>query len=254
MNRDLVADSNENLRTAFDRLAEHSPPGATDKFGTVSAATTGIPVPFFNRVFVFSRPDPDELGAAVEWLADRDNPFLVTVAEPALESVESHADEVGLARTGETQPGMALRSLSDIEGGDCVADISPVTDRDDLNDFVRVSAMAFEMPLDVAQRTMPESVLADDQLRPFVGRVGGKTVACGMLHQRGDVAGVYTVGVQEAFRERGIGEAMTREVLRAGRESGCQVGILQSSEMGYSLYEGMGFETVVEYHQFELAE
>ena len=44
---------------------------------------------------------------------------------------------------------------------------------------------------------------------------------------------------------------MTREVLRAGREAGCQVGVLHSSEMGYPLYERMGFETVVTYQQFE---
>lgn len=67
------------------------------------------------------------------------------------------------------------------------------------------------------------------------------------------MAGVYSVGVVEAFRRRGIGEAMTRAVLRAGREAGCRVAVLQSSEMGRPLYERMGFETVVTYHHFEPA-
>lgn len=253
MNRDLVADANENLRTAFERLAAHSPEGATAQFGTVPVAATGIDVPFFNRVLVLGPPDPDELGAAVDWMADREAPFLVTVAESALDAVREHADDVGIVETDDTQPGMALPSLSDLEaGGHSDATIEPVTDQKDLNDFVRVSAMAFDMPIDVAQRTMPESVLDDDELRPFVGRIDRKAVGCGMLHHRDDVAGVYTIGVQEAFRERGIGEAITREVLRAGQEAGCRVGVLQSSEMAYSLYEGMGFETVVDYQQFVL--
>jgi predicted acetyltransferase len=72
--------------------------------------------------------------------------------------------------------------------------------------------------------------------------------------QSGDVAGVYSIGVVEEFRRRGIGDAMSRAVLRAGHEAGCQVGVLQLSEMGYPLYEQLGFETVVTYHQFEPAD
>ena len=46
---------------------------------------------------------------------------------------------------------------------------------------------------------------------------------------------------------------MSRAVLRAGRDAGCRVGVLQSSEMGYPRYQEMGFETVVTDHQFEPA-
>jgi ribosomal protein S18 acetylase RimI-like enzyme len=83
--------------------------------------------------------------------------------------------------------------------------------------------------------------------------VAGYRKASGLLVQSGHVAGVYTIGVVEEFRRRGIGEAMTWEVLRTGRDAGCRVGVLQSSEMGYPLYERMGFGTVVTYHHFEPA-
>ena len=36
-----------------------------------------------------------------------------------------------------------------------------------------------------------------------------------------------------------------------GRDAGCEVAALQSSEMGRPLYERLGFETVVRYHQYE---
>ncbi|MFC7192206.1 GNAT family N-acetyltransferase [Halocatena marina] len=81
----------------------------------------------------------------------------------------------------------------------------------------------------------------------------GRPAATGLLIQSGHVAGVYSIGVVEEFRRRGIGKAMSWEVLRAGREAGCQVGVLQSSEMGSPLYEKMGFETTVTYHHFEPA-
>lgn len=86
-----------------------------------------------------------------------------------------------------------------------------------------------------------------------MGRVDDKPVACGLLVRTDDVAGVYTIGVVDEFRRQGIGEAMTWAVLHAGYERGCRVGVLQSSDMAYTLYEKMGFETVVTYHHFEPA-
>jgi len=49
---------------------------------------------------------------------------------------------------------------------------------------------------------------------------------------------------------RDFGEAMTQTVLHAGWEGGSELGVLQPSEIGHSLYEQMWFGTVVEYHQF----
>ena len=48
---------------------------------------------------------------------------------------------------------------------------------------------------------------------------------------------------------RGIGEAISRQVLRAGADVGCEVGVLQASPMGHPLYEKMGFEEVIDYRQ-----
>ena len=81
----------------------------------------------------------------------------------------------------------------------------------------------------------------------------GRDIREALRFANGAVAGVYTIGVVEEYRRQGLGEAMTGAVLRAGRDAGCQVGVLQSSEMGYPLYRSMGFETVVTYHHFEPA-
>ena len=58
---------------------------------------------------------------------------------------------------------------------------------------------------------------------------------------------MYTIAVREAFRRRGIGELLTWETLRAGRDLGCEVGVLQASEMGKPIYARMGFEETVRY-------
>ena len=40
---------------------------------------------------------------------------------------------------------------------------------------------------------------------------------------------------------------MTRRIAADGAAAGCDVAILQASAMGYSLYERLGYRTVVEY-------
>ncbi|WP_435365401.1 GNAT family N-acetyltransferase [Haloarchaeobius sp. DYHT-AS-18] len=250
MTSDAVAAANANMAAAFARLSDHTPTGSSRTVGELTAITTGVPVPFFNPVFVFEPPARDDLSRAVSWMAEQDVPFRVTVAEPAVDATNSLAADLGLERTGDPQPGMVLASLDEIPRADDLVDIEVVTDAGGLDAFVAVTAAAFGMPEPVARQVAPESMLADETIEILVGRVDGDPAASGLLVRSGDVAGVYNIGVTEAFRRRGVGEAMTWAVLRAGREAGGTVGALQSSEMGYSVYERMGFETVVTYHSF----
>ncbi|WP_435348558.1 GNAT family N-acetyltransferase [Haloarchaeobius sp. HRN-SO-5] len=248
---DIVAAANENLRRAFGMLAAEARSGESRQFGPLTVAAAGVPAPIFNRVFVFDVPPVGELSAAVAWLAERDVPFWVTVTDPAVEAVETHRADLDLVKAAE-QPGMAMAPLDEIPPRDPVAEFAEVTDPAERDEFSTVTASAFGWPRDVVAQ-VDRAALAADDIRLFLGRVDGQPAASGLLIQSGHVAGVYTIGVVEELRRRGIGEAMTWEVLRAGREAGCQVGVLQSSEMGAPLYEGMGFETVVTYHHFEPA-
>lgn len=252
MTRALVTAANENLRSAIRTLAAEAESGAFRQFGPLTAACAGVRAPIFNRVFVFDAPPTGDLSAAVAWLAERDVPFLVTVAESALEDVTNHLADLGLVKAG-AQPGMAMASLEEIPHRDSVADIGEVTGPGDRDAFSTVTASAFDWPLDVAAQ-VDRAALAADDVRLFLGRVDGAPATSGLLIRSADVAGVYSIGVVEEFRGRGIGEAMSWRVLRAGRETGCRMGVLQSSAMASPLYERMGFETVVTYHQFEPAD
>lgn len=248
---DLLTDSNENLRRAFGILADAVPHGEARQCGPLTVASAGVPVPIFNRIFAFDPPPINDLSAAVAWMTERDLPFWLTVTEPAVEIVQDHRADLDLVKAAE-QPGMAMSSLDEIPPRDSIAEITEVTGPDERDDFSTVTASAFELPIAVAEQ-LDQAALAADDVRLFLGRVDGRPAASGLLIQTGDVAGVYSIGVVDEFRRRGIGEAISWMVLRAGREAGCQVGVLQSSETGYPLYKRMGFETVVTYHQFEPA-
>lgn len=84
----------------------------------------------------------------------------------------------------------------------------------------------------------------------FVGRLEGRVVGTASLYDRDGVAGLYAVSTAEGYRRRGIGAAISVAAVQAGRERGLRVATLQSSALGRSLYERLGFETVSAYRIF----
>jgi len=77
--------------------------------------------------------------------------------------------------------------------------------------------------------------------RWLLGLLDGKPVATGALLIHKGVAGIYAVATMEEARGRGIGTAVTRELLLAAKDSGCDFAVLQASKMGLPVYEKLGF-------------
>jgi GNAT superfamily N-acetyltransferase len=246
-----LTDLNENWAAWLDFMAEHVAGGESRTFGAIRCSSVGAPIPLFNQAFVFEEPVVDELAQATSWLSERNVPFWVTAPESVAHAVADMAESAGLNPTSGTMPGMALAPLADLPAeanGD--VDIQPVTAASALANVAVVAGDAFGAPPDVARMLAPASMLDDDRCFWFVGYVDGDPAVCGQLLRTADVAGVYTIAVREQFRRRGLGAAISRAALAAGRDSGCSVGVLQASPMGEPVYDRMGFETVTPYHLF----
>lgn len=250
MSRDLLTDLNDNWPAWVGFTADHFPGGASASFGSIRCASVGLPLALFNQAFVFEDPEPDDFAAAVEWMAQRGAPFWVTTPESLVPVVAPLTASANLDEVADTVPGMVV-SLSDgLPGEPTDVSIVRVADAAQLEDVAVVIAEAFDAPVEAARLTAPPSTLDDDRCAWFMGHVDGETVACGQLLVTDDVAGVYTIGVRERFRRQGLGAAITREVLAAGVERGCSVGVLQASELGAPVYARMGFGTMTNYHRF----
>jgi ribosomal protein S18 acetylase RimI-like enzyme len=73
-------------------------------------------------------------------------------------------------------------------------------------------------------------------------------VGTAMAVRTGDLAGIYSVGTLEHARGRGVGRAVTAAAIEAAAKGwGVKRIFLQSSQMGLSVYESLGFHTVASY-------
>jgi ribosomal protein S18 acetylase RimI-like enzyme len=135
--------------------------------------------------------------------------------------------------------------------------VEPVRSAEQLNDLLSVLE-----PLGMRgiftgafERMAAKSGLGPDQpFQHFVGRTSdGRAVACASLCAAGDAAGLYAVAVAEDARRRGYGRAVSLAALQAGADRGHRFGVLQSSQLGFSVYRGIGLTLVCRLQAYELA-
>jgi len=104
-----------------------------------------------------------------------------------------------------------------------------------------------------------ERMAADGGLGPhqpfehFLGRTSdGRAVACASLCSAGDAAGLYAVAVAEDARRRGYGRAVSLAALHAGAGRGHRFGVLQSSQLGFGVYRGIGLSLVCRLQGYQM--
>jgi len=90
-------------------------------------------------------------------------------------------------------------------------------------------------------------------IRNYLGYLNGEPVATSTVFYGGGTAGIYCVATLPEARGKGIGGAITLKPLQDAREMGYRVGVLQSSEMGYSVYKKLGFRHLCQIESFYLS-
>lgn len=78
----------------------------------------------------------------------------------------------------------------------------------------------------------------------FLARYKGEPAATASIYLGAGVAGLYDVATMPEVRERGIGTALCARALQTVRNMGYRYAVLQSSKMGYRIYQRLGFQQI----------
>jgi hypothetical protein len=130
--------------------------------------------------------------------------------------------------------------------------IRPVEDQHTLAEWARTFMQGYEIP----EAEMPtflaliESLGTNLPFRYYLGFLNDRPVAASTLFLGAGVAGIYNVATVAAARGQGIGSVMTLTPLYEARDMGYRAGVLQSSEMGYRVYQRLGFQKLCQIDHF----
>ena len=86
--------------------------------------------------------------------------------------------------------------------------------------------------------------------RNYLGLLHGQPVATSNVFLGAGVPGIQMVATLPEARGKSIGAALTLQPLIDARQIGYKAGILQSSDMGYSVYKRLGFRHVCQMEHF----
>jgi hypothetical protein len=120
-----------------------------------------------------------------------------------------------------------------------------VTTPEEVEEFEAVSVRGFGNEDDTIEPGTfhPPSVLADEAMHMFTGRVEGRAVAAAMGYVLDDAVGVFGVTTVASARGRGYGTAVTCAALLA--DTGLPA-VLAPSQQAVNMYRRLGFQPVGE--------
>ena len=250
---DLARLEHENLIVAIAMAGAQIDGALVARADGVALIATGHPMRLFNQVIIDGAPALDAVAAAVGLMRERDHRFVVNLRRGVDDGYHSLMGQLGLASDSDEagMPGMALHPLVRVAAEPMPGhEIRRVLDRDGMLDHVQAGAAGFSIPTEWMEVIVTESLLEQPGATVYVGYTDGQPVTTGLGIRTGRTIGVYNIATVESARHHGYGAAMTMRVVDDGAAAGCDVAILQSSAMGYPIYERLGFRTVVEYDGF----
>jgi GNAT superfamily N-acetyltransferase len=240
--------------TACLQLLASVPGGEARTEDGLTLAITRLPMPVFNGVFRAqidpSLPDAEidrRIGAVVAYLRSQGIPFgWWVMPDDRPSDLRARLVTQGFIPE-EEQPAMAidLNQLGPVPEIPKDTVIEEMREFEGLAEHIRLVAVGFELPSEIEtafQGTMQGLPIGPGTpVRCFLAHEHGRPVGTSLVVLAGRAAAIFNVVTVPEARGRGIGALVTDAALRAAREAGHRIAILESSHIGYNVYRRLGF-------------
>lgn len=221
---------------------------------------TSLSHPWFNG-FVCSAPpsqaDGEFIRDTIQYFKEKQVGIFSCWLEPHLNRAdwEPFLVSYGFGFTDGT-PGMAvdLHTLPESPSLTEGLEIHIVEDKAEMRTWAHIFTLGYGMPPDWEEAVFDTwfQLGLDFPIRNYLGYMNGEPVSTSTVFYGSGVAGIYDVATLPEARGQGLGTTLTLAPLLDARESGYRIGVLQSSEMGFGVYQKMGFQHLCQIEYFYL--
>jgi GNAT superfamily N-acetyltransferase len=243
---------------AFLRQLQYSAKVTATDIGGLYRWQTAIPHPWFNGVLASRAPSGNESATIQEQVAyfrlqGKENFTWWLEPEQSIEDWASQLQPHGF-KINQDVPGMVcdLKELPAAIPTPPGFTIQVVNDLVTFKVWVEVFCPGYGLPESFIKplHELFGSLGLQDNLRHYLGYLDKKPVAAASIFYSEDTAGIYNVAVLEQARGQGLGAAITLAPLLEARAQGYALGALQSSDMGFKVYQRLGFIKVCDVTHF----
>ena len=238
---DLGDRAHKGLVDTMGVFGDHTADGWFRYVGTAGLIVTTLPHHAFNTITPTVDTATDDLRIGAIEVAETGYPWCVMLRDGVDDGHLGFAEELGLQRDDETVPLMAATEPRRVPWPD---ELELVTGSWTLAMHRALLCDAFDLPKSMVDPLVSEALAEDPRFTMVVGLLDGLPVTTASAIHTGDVVGVYSVATSSDVRGRGYGSAITWACMEPGFDAGATLAVLQTSELGHRVYEGMGYEVV----------
>jgi hypothetical protein len=212
----------------------------------VAAVVSGGQIPSMNAVLV-SEPtaEIDTAARLIDDLVATGLPNVVVVRPAALPKIQSVLTDRGRSRVDELPFMVRTESQPPPVTNDSLrlVELRP----GQIAQHATLLAAGFEIPVELLDDIVVDQAFAAPGFRCYVGEVAGEPVTTGVGMLTDGWLGLFNIATAPAHTRRGYGGAVTARIVADGLAAGAQAAYLQSTSVGYGVYQQLGFRTVEEW-------
>jgi hypothetical protein len=245
----LVDSAVEAFFVTWAAMTATLPGGSYVEEAGVVRARLGLPVPAFNGVWGAGRHlRADDVLAAVDEFAAGELPWNIQLRP----GYPAELDDALAARDlicTEDVPFMVLPDVATV-AAPIAPDMREVVSFEDVDAALSLIQRGFEMPTKLCRGLFPIRSMFLPGTTTWIAH-DGRDVSTALSTVYGDMCGIFNVATPAERRGHGYGRAVTAHAIAT---SGARSAYLQSSPMGYKVYERLGFHTAEHWRQWMPAE